>query len=753
MKKIILSIFFFAAVLCSYAQSNKDLIQYYNQLKKAGYTDKQIELLARENGYDTAKGSSILNAQITSDAMVSEEGKMENATTNYSANSARVNTENIKMEIFGSRYFTDLNYNFSPQINIATPLDYQLGPGDELAINLWGASEASYQKVISREGRISIEGVGPIFLNGYTIFNAKEKIKRTLANIYKGLISDDPSQKVNIEISLLQSRSVFVSIIGQVNNPGLYTLNGLSTVIHGLYSAAGINQNGSYRSVELIRLGKVIAEIDLYSYFVEGKLSPLFLQDQDVIRVPYYSSRVSIEGQVKTTGLFELKQNESLSDLFRFSGGLTAKAVDSSYLVTRVENSKYITISTDSNDFKLKNGDHIEIYSISDQKENRVSISGEVIVPGNYSLASVSTVNQLIESAKGFTDNALKTKATIIRQNPLGESFAIPIALEGSLREVNNFELKNKDSLIIYSNQNFYQNDKIFIEGLVKSPGEKMYFSDMGVEDLISQGGGITQEEENLVITIKSKDQGSVDYVETLSAVPFDLNKLNNITLSAGDVVSVNNKNNITPLRIILQGEVLSPGVYVQTKSKSSLRSIINSAGGFTPFASLNAIYIERVSGQDQVKSIVNDSLINFSSSFNKEKIFIPVNNIDDPIFFENNDKVVIKSKENTVELLGNVIKPSIVPYSASSSKYYLKKVGLSSVGSKRHTLVIYPNKEVFAVKRNFIFNSYPKVVEGSQIIVGEKPERTKLTSQELITVTSGLSTLIIVLSTLLSPN
>lgn len=745
----ILLTFNFAGLL---AQSNSELIQYYNQLKQAGYSQEQIESLAKENGINLSKQVPNANLSLPNPSFAGQ-AKLENTTTKFTASGASQQKSSTLDYVFGSNYFKNLTYDFSPQINIATPDNYQLGPGDELTIDLWGASETSYQTSISREGRIHIEGVGPIYLNGYTISRARKRIIKSLASIYKGLMSDLPNEKINIEVSLLKSRSVFVSIIGQVNNPGLYTLNGLSTVIHGLYSAGGISQNGSFRAVELIRSGKVIAEIDLYSFFVEGKLPILFLQDQDIIKVPYYSSRVSLEGEVKTAGIFEVKEKESLSDLFRFSGGLSAKAVDSSFLVRRIDNSRYYSLNTSSKDFELFNGDQIQVYSISDQLEQEVTIAGEVIVPGKYSLQVVKTVNDLLSSANGLTALAFRENAALFRQNSTGEYTVLPIAFDAeSDKALTDLKLQQRDSLVVYKNESFYQKDKIYIEGLVNQPGEKGYYPGMKLQDLLHSAQGLSAAEENLVVTIKTKNELLNDYILTHEIKLVDQN-WEEINLLPADVVSINQKSNITPLRIRIEGEVKSPGVYVQSKSKASVASIIDSAGGFTPYSETSAIYVVRENSADNVQEIISDSLFNESSEATSQKIYIPITDLDDLFYFKNNDRLIIENKQNTVQITGNVLKPSIERFVGKNAKYYLKKAGISSRGSKKYTVVIYPNKEVYAVKRSLFFTSYPRVIEGSQIFVGEKPERQKLTSQELISVTSGLSTLVIVLSTLLSSN
>jgi protein involved in polysaccharide export with SLBB domain len=380
--------------------------------------------------------------------------------------------ENSKLQIFGSQYFKDIDYNFSPQINIATPLDYQLGPGDNIDISLWGASEVNYQQIINRQGNIIIDGVGPIYLNGYSIGAAKARLKKELSKIYKGLYSNTVNEKINIDLTLDSTRSVFVNIVGQVNTPGLYTLNGMSSPIHALYAAGGISNNGSYRTIEIVRRGKVISTIDLYNYFTSGILQTIFLKDQDVIRVPYYNNRVELSGEVKFQGIFELLPNETLEDLVNYSGGLSPMALKETFLLSRIDNSSFKSKNINSLSESLISGDKVYVYAISEEKNNAVSIEGEILVPGTYSLENISTVRELINASKGYTQNAYLEYGTLYRNQPNGVDKMLSVGLISSKYNLNLDEpLKESDSLVIYKKDQFLPFEKIKIIGEVNNPG------------------------------------------------------------------------------------------------------------------------------------------------------------------------------------------------------------------------------------------------------------------------------------------
>ena len=747
MKKITLFLFFLCVNLIP-AQDKSELIQYYQQLKSQGFSDQQIKQIANQNGYDIDE---LLPTNTTS-LKVAEEPS-ENITSNFSSKSINEDIESKEsgLQVFGNQYFDGVEYNFSPQINIATPSDYQLGPGDNLIISLWGASEVSYQQNINRQGNITIDGVGPIYLNGYSIAGAKARVKKVLSKIYNGLYSDIENEKINIDLNLGATRSVFVNIIGQVNTPGLYTLNGMSSPIHALYAAGGISKNGSYRTIEIVRKGKVISTVDLYDYFMSGKLKTLFLKDQDVIRVPYYNNRVELSGEVKFQGIFELLPNETLEDLVNYSGGLSPMALKETFLLSRIENSSFKSKNINSLSESLISGDKVYIYAISEEKNNAVSIVGEVLVPGTYSLENISTVRELINSSKGYTQNAYLEYGTLYRNEPNGVDKMISVGLISNKYDLNLDEpLKENDRLVIYKKDQFLPFEKIKIIGEVNDPGTYNFYSGMSLQDLIALAGGVGSNKGKLIVAVKSKDENSNDFVLKTTLDQFNLETFSSLQLEPNDVVSLVLKNNFQSASIKISGEVFNPGYYVQSKASSSIKELIENAGGLTQFASENSIYIQRKNNESEINQIINDSLVD-KSIVNKNLIFIPIENLNQNYFLKDGDEIVVDNKSDDVILSGEVLKPSIVKYKSKKIKYYLSKSAINSTGSKKNILVVYPNKDVSSTKSFLFFKKHPTITPGSEIIVSKKPERAKISSQELIGITSGLSTLIIVLSTFLS--
>lgn len=751
MKKIIFLFTLFMSIH-SFSQSNDDLFNYYSQMKSQGFTDTQIKDIARSRGYNIdqlLKGS---NNNLKNNSSINTLEKDPTLQSDYS-NYVEPKIDSTSNEnVFGSHYFKNIRFDFSPQVNIATPSNYQLGPGDGLIISLWGASQATYQLEIDREGKILIDGLGPIYLNGYTLLGAKARITNALSKIYMGLNSKIEQEKVNLDLSLSATRSVFVSIIGQVKAPGIYTLNGMSSPIHALYAAGGISSQGSYRNVQLVRKGKVIDTIDLYQYFNAGDLSDLFLKDQDVIRVPYYQNRITLEGEVKFSGSFELKENETLDDLIQYSGGFTPKAQKDNFLISRIDSSSYTSISTSKSNFNLESGDKVFVYSISDQENQKVSISGEVLIPGSYSLSSLETIQDLIKVSKGFTRDAYPLYASLYRRHNTAKEMLLSVGLDSKGFDINlNEPLQEQDSLVVYNKNQFIVKDKVQVVGRVSEPGIYDFYQAMSVQDLLGQAQGITLAENKITIIVSSRDESQNDYKKRFEFDSFDLKQLATTYLKPGDIVSVSEKNQVESISIQVQGEIKNPGTYIQTKKQNRVKNLIELSGGFTDFASEISIYIKREL-VIQTNQLLNDSLVLQNQKNENKFTFIPVVDLNEAYFFQDKDQLIIGKKSNDIAINGEVIKPSIVKFKSSGLKFYLKKAGINSNGSKKEILVIYPNKDVSATKNILFFRKYPKITPGSEILVGKKPERAKISTQELISISSGLSTLVIVLSSLLSP-
>ena len=374
--------------------TDSELGAYWLQAQERGYNLDQIKTLARAQGVSESdliefekrvKTLGDINQKTDEDNLMKTQNEL---TTIFGLKieeefEEKVNESYsfVNLGVFGSDFFNNPNISSTPQLNIATPESYELGPGDELAISIWGAAENEYTSKISREGYLKIERIGPVYLSGLTIVQAKTKLKDKLSKIYSGLNSN--YNKVFFDVSLLSSRSIVVNITGSVKAPGTYTLSSLTSPLNAIYAAGGPNDNGSYRNIKIIRGGKQIHSIDLYDYFVKGNLKSFSLRDQDVILIPSYKKRVFLNGEFKTIGIFEVKENESISDLLLYNGGIASFGTKSEVYIERIEGLSKSIKTVSKNDFKaflLNDGDIVEARRVGDEIKNSVSVEGAVMI-------------------------------------------------------------------------------------------------------------------------------------------------------------------------------------------------------------------------------------------------------------------------------------------------------------------------------------------------------------------------------------
>ena len=329
--------------------------------------------------------------------------------------------EDEELKRFGSDFFKNKNITESPQLFVATPNDYRLGPGDELTISLFGASEITYSVQISRNGNVKFDKLAPVYLSGLSIRSAKKRLKEKLSKIYTGLSSDNPIEKVDLELNLQKARSIIVNITGQVEAPGTYTISGFSSVLNALYAAGGPNEVGTYRDINIIRNGKVIYNVDLYNYFSNGIYPNIYLRDQDVILVRPYKVLTEAESGFKQLALFELKEDESLIDLINISGGASSNSYKSKIFIERFDDFSKKIIEVDKKDFiktKLVDGDKISFKEIKNESiTDVVIIGGAVNIEGKFQYNNNKTVADLLNSAKGFSKEKLGASAILFRND------------------------------------------------------------------------------------------------------------------------------------------------------------------------------------------------------------------------------------------------------------------------------------------------------------------------------------------------
>ena len=770
--------------------NDSELLSYWTDAQKNGYDLDQIKILARAQGVSETEIQEFENRikDITSDMKLIDEDEVfdEKRLTSIFGNNVE-NKKEVSFEddfkisnlpIFGSNFFNNDNINSAPQLNIATPSSYELGPGDEVLVSIWGASENEYSSIISREGYIKIERIGPVYVSGLTIAEAKNKLVRTLSKIYSGLsFSNNSDFKVFLDLSLINNRSIVVNVTGNVVAPDTYTISSLSSVLNLLYAAGGPNESGSYRNIKVIRDGKEIKNIDLYDYFSSGKLETFSLRDQDIINVPNYENRVFVNGEFKTTGIFEIKNDEKISDLIEYNGGIASFGYKDKIFIKRITglNRKIEDVDSENfKNFKLKDGDIIEARLVTDSFTNLITVEGAVAVPGEYSISNVENIYDIIEKAGGLLDYAIKDRAYIIRKSGGIENQIISF----NFSNAQNIVPKAKDKIIISSKIDLNRTKNVRIEGQISEPNNYPFFDGMTLIDLILISKGVTLKGDlkNISIYRSTYDESRQNPVQTINvSLDSDFSKIdntNNINLEEDDLVVVREKLGYQDKEFVkVEGLVKYPGSYAIKSNNYSLYNLIQDFGGFLKDASLDGIKIVR---ENKLEDILNDDedssklfgLSNKDSlNFKLEvKPFIEIGVDIDKVLKTNgsdseynivlkpSDKVVVPRKDNSIEITGAVQQSSAVTYSNSLTTISAinRAGGFSENAKKNSVYVVYQNGNIASTKTFLFFSIYPKLKPGSTIVVPEKNiVRNKTSVGEIVGYTTSLVSIIALIKSL----
>ena len=753
--------------------SDTDLIEYWDQAQKRGYSLDQIKILARAQG---ASESDILKFENRIKKIKPNE-KTDTADLDETQNEIssifglKIEKDESGQEdevsvftdlgIFGSSFFNNPNINSSPQLNIATPGSYELGPGDELTISIWGAAENEYNSLISREGYLKIERIGPVYLSGLTISEAKVKLKNRLSKIYSGINSS--VNKVFFDLSLLNTRSIIINISGNVTAPGTYTLSSLTSPLNAIYAAGGPSENGSYREINIIRGGEKVHSIDLYDYFVKGQLKSFSLRDQDVILVPTYKNRVFLQGEFKRDGIYELKENETISDLLFYNGGISSFGVKNEIYIQTIQGINKSVKTVYKDNFKkyiLKDGDIIEARKVSDEFTNIVTVEGAVMIPGQYELDKTKDVQMLIKKAGGLKRSALKTRAYLIREV---DGFQQEVKTIDLVSE--NHELRNNDKLVIASIEELSPEKNITINGEINSPGLYTFFKGMTIVDLILMSGGVNDSGSNNGITVyrSTYDETMQNPVETITVDLNDeydnLSSSQNIELKKNDLIIVRSKAGYQSIGFVsVEGLVKSPGNYAIKNNKYSVFDIIKDFGGFLPDAELKGIKIKRPVDVKKLEELVSDSLEIEIDKFievglNIEKILKSNGSLDQyNLVLKNGDEIIVPKADNSIEISGEVQKPTAISYykGLTSISAVNKSGGFTNNAKRSRLYVVYQNGDIASTKKFLFFNNYPKLLPGSKIFIPKKPESKSTTSVgEIVGYTTSLVSIIALIKSL----
>jgi len=692
--------------------------------------------------------------------------------------------------IFGSELFDNPTLNFEPDLKLATPMNYILGPGDELQVSVYGIQEYNASIPVSVEGKITIDYVGQISVSGMSIEAATQKIKAAIARVYS-TVSSGQSQ---VSVSLGRIRTIKVTIVGG-KQPGNYSISSLATVYNALHLAGGPGKNGSYRNIELIRNNKVYKNVDIYKFLVKGDQSDnVSLKDNDVIRIPAYSQRVTVEGEVKRPGIFEMKKGEKFSDLLNFASGFNEFAYTASVNVTQKTGKEFKVHDINESEYNTylsQSGDVFRVTKILNRFENRIKIEGAVFRPDYYSYSQGMRISDLITRAEGLKEDAYTKRARIIRlKTDLTTEIVnvdLSAALSGDLNA--DLKLKREDIVTVYSILDFREEYKVTIDGEVKNPGVYEYFDNLTLNDLVVQVGGLTGSASKRVEiarmlksdVIDDSDPKRIELVQ-LEITADSNEQIKNFVLKPFDVINIRKVAVYEkPEMVKVNGAVAYPGKYVLANKKETVYNLVMRAGGLTSIANLDGMKIKRPIKEEQIEQLENinfnignkvsseeesglkskdtlkgvlskrlrDELKYATIPVNWEKIVKDKNHYSNVTLFPG-DEIEVAVYNEGVKVAGNVLLTSEIPYRTGKGfKYYLNSVGgVDSKGWKKKAYIIYPNGRADVTKSFLFFKSYPTVQPGSQIVVPEKPETRKMSTGEWVGIGSVLTSLALLIVT-----
>lgn len=803
-------IFVLSGVVMAQQMSDDQVIQYVKEANKSGKSQKQIttELLRRgvtkeqvsriqqkySESNTVSNKSNEMPSQLRQRTLV-DDGGGQRRTTDYSevgmldeTVGGRVDnradntaTTDNASQIFGHDVFTNRNLTFEPSINLATPVDYRLGPGDEVIIDVWGASENTIRQSISPEGTIQVSGLGPVQLSGMTVKDANAYLQREFSKIYSGISGSEPTSQ--IKLTLGDIRTIQINIMGEVAVPGTYTLSSFSSVFHALYRAGGVNKIGSLRSIKVVRNGKTIADLDVYDYLMKGKMKDdIRLQEGDVIIVNPYESLVRIAGKVKRPMFYEMKPTETVATILNYAGGFTGDAYKKAVRIIRKSGREHQVYNVDEMDysvFRLDDGDSISVDAVLKRFENRVEIRGAVYRSGLYELSgTVNTVKQLIKKAEGLRGDAFLNRALLDRENEDLSHEVIAVDLGGLLKgTVADIPLQKNDILYIPSIHDLKEEETISIHGEVASPGTFLFSKNMTIEDLLVQSGGLLEAAATtkVDITRRIKDPKSTSFSSVLG-------KTYSFDIKDGLVVGGEGDFHLEPFdevyvhkspayrkqqNVVVAGEVLFGGNYALVKKNERLSDLISKAGGITPDAYVKgARLIRKMTEEEQRrqadavrmarmgegKDSISVEKLNISDTYtvgiNLEKaISNPGSDFD--LVLREGDVLFIPEYINTVKISGAVLYPNTVLYKRGESlRYYINQAGgYGNLAKKKKAYVVYMNGTVSRLK-----SRDKKAIEpGCEIIVPSKEEKKRMSTAEILGMGSTTASIAAMIATMVN--
>ena len=785
MRKLILFFLLLCSTVSLKAQqmSDQQVIKSATELRKTGASEADIAKQLIKHGA-TAEQLKRLRSQYANQieevSQTSSPEGMIGKPTRMRANpqtrqDSLFHAQNVKPEekgkkVFGRDIFNNKNLSFEPQMNIATPQNYVIGPGDELIIDIYGATQESNALTVSPDGDVVVPDYGPIHVSGLTMSAAQSRIRSKLGSYF---------QSSEIKTTLGQTRTIMVNVMGEVKAPGTYSISAFSTVFHALYMAGGISDLGTLRSIKVYRQGRQISVVDIYEFILNGRLAGnVRLQDNDVIQVGAYDCIVDITGKVKRPMAYEMKASESLATLIKYSGGFTGDAYKNLVRVLRKSEelkSVYNVEEFDLSSFHVTDGDSVIVDSIINRYKNMVEIKGAVYRQGMYHLGDkVTGVRSLIEMASGLTEEAMTTRAVLRRMKPNRTQQVISIDLDGILNgRVADEPLQNEDILYIPTLAEHQNLRTLTVDGEVIFPGTYEYAENLTIEDLILQAGGLTDAASTAKIDVTrqlhdpSATEAGIDLAQTYS---FSLNEgridngADRFTLQPYDIVQIR-KSPLAqpPIRVSVEGEVTYQGTYTMEKKNQCLSDVIKAAGGVIPGGYVRGARLVRKMTDDEKARMEAVLKMARQSADGRDSISIDKIAMSDTytvgihldealakpgstkdIELMDGDRLIIPRFNHTVRISGDVNAPNTVAFEAGQNyKYYVKQAGgFGNRAKKSNTYIVYQNGTMNLAKDG-------EIEPGCEIVVPSKSPRNMNAISQWLGIGTSMASLATMFATI----
>ena len=766
-------LFLFVLMLCSsssllaQSMSDQQVLEYVKEGIKQGKEQKQMAAELARKGVTKEQAIRVkelyekqnnVNTSNTTGTEVNESRlreEMKENTSDMLEDHPSAQDLSREDQVFGRNIFNTKNLTFEPSSNLATPPNYRLGPGDEVIIDIWGASQNTIRQAISPDGTINIQKIGPVYLSGLTVSEANDYLKKSLNKIYNGLNNaTDPSS--DIRLTLGNIRTIQINVMGEVVQPGTYALSAFSTVFHALYRAGGVSDIGSLRNVQLVRNGKKLTTLDVYEFIMKGNAQDdIRLQEGDVVIVPAYDVLVKISGKVKRPMRFEMKKDESLSTLIKYAGGFDADAYTRSLRVVRQNGEEYEVNTVKDLDYsvyKMRNGDVVTAEAILNRFTNKLEVRGAVYRPGIYQLSgTLNTVRELVNEAQGLTGDAFLNRSVLYRQHDDLTTEVLPIDIKSIMEGTSpNLALQKNDILYIPSIHDLSDLGNITVHGEVAKPDSYPYADNMTLEDLIIQAGGLREAASTVRVDVtrRIKNPRSTADNDTIGQMfsfalkdGFVIDGQPGFVLQPYDEVYVRRSPGYQAQQNVgIEGEILFGGTYALTSREERLSDLVNKAGGATNYAYLRGAKLTRIANADEKKRMADvirlmrrqlgeemmDSLgIEVENSFTvgidlEKALRNPKSSSN--IVLREGDVISIPKNTNTVTINGAVMVPNTVSYlEGKDIDYYLNQAGgYSDNAKKSKKFIVYMNGEVTRVKGN----AKKQIEPGCEIIVPSKSKK-----------------------------